>query len=176
MFHPYGHSSHLQPTMLYNMPHTNSPEQCHIRGSHTREVLRRIHLQRRRRFGAQHQIAAASDARACHTHASYAQALPVTSEALLAQGMGRGASSVVAAAEQQQACAAAASKRGGGLLWGAQRGRGGGRAASRAQPLQVGCSARVTSCLRALVPANGCRLALANTVTALVTVSDQEQS
>ena len=47
------------------------------------------------------------------THTSYVEALPVTSEAVLAQGMCRGASSVVAAAEQQQACAAAASKRGG---------------------------------------------------------------
>ena len=44
--------------------------------------------------------------------------------------------------------------------------------ASRAQPLQLGCSSRVTRCLGALVPANGCRLVLTNTMTVLVTGSD----
>ena len=46
---------------------------------------------------------------------------------------------------------------------------------SRAQPLQFGCSARVTRCLCAPVPANGFRLVYRNASTVLVTFSDPVQ-
>ena len=46
---------------------------------------------------------------------------------------------------------------------------------SRAQPLQSGCSVRVTRCLCAPVPANGFGLVYRNASTALVIDSDIEQ-
>ena len=46
---------------------------------------------------------------------------------------------------------------------------------SRAQPLQSGCSVRVTRCLCAPVPANGFRLVFTNALTILVTGSDIDQ-
>ena len=46
---------------------------------------------------------------------------------------------------------------------------------SRAQPLQSGCSVRVTRCLCAPVPANGLGLVFTNASTALVKASDIEQ-
>ncbi len=46
---------------------------------------------------------------------------------------------------------------------------------SRAQHLQSGCSVRVTRCLCAPVPANGCRLVFRNASTELVKASDIEQ-
>jgi hypothetical protein len=46
---------------------------------------------------------------------------------------------------------------------------------SRAQPLQSGCSARVTRCLCTPVPANGFVLVFTNASTVLVTGSDIEQ-
>ena len=46
---------------------------------------------------------------------------------------------------------------------------------SRAQPLQIACSTRVTCCLCAPVPANGFRLVFTNALTALVKGSDIEQ-
>ena len=47
---------------------------------------------------------------------------------------------------------------------------------SRAQPLQFGCSARVTRCLGAHPPANGFRLVLTNACTVLVIDGDTCQS
>ena len=46
---------------------------------------------------------------------------------------------------------------------------------SRAQPLQSGCSVRVTRCLCAPVPANGFGLVFTNASTVLVALSDIEQ-
>ena len=46
---------------------------------------------------------------------------------------------------------------------------------SRAQPLQSGCSFRVTRCLCAPVPANGFGLVFTNALTVLVTASDTVQ-
>ena len=46
---------------------------------------------------------------------------------------------------------------------------------SRAQPPISGCSVRVTRCLCAPVPANGCGLVVANALTVLVTETDHVQ-
>ena len=46
---------------------------------------------------------------------------------------------------------------------------------SRAQPLQSGCSLRVTCCLCAPVPANGCGLVFTIASTVLVKESDIQQ-
>jgi len=50
-----------------------------------------------------------------------------------------------------------------------------GGGTSRAQPLQSGCSFRVTRCLGAHVPANIFGHVCSNTATALVAFSDIEQ-
>jgi len=54
--------------------------------------------------------------------------------------------------------------------WGGEVG-----ATSRAQPLQLVCSSRVTRCLGAPVPANGFRHVCSNTETVLVTDCDRVQ-
>ncbi len=55
--------------------------------------------------------------------------------------------------------------------WGGKLYCGGG-GSSRAQPLQSGCSARVTRCLCAPVPANGFRLVFTNAETAEEKLTD----